>query len=152
MDTNDRTIHNRIKTLLEGQRLAVLATQNGGQPYTSLMAFAFTEDLTEILVATEKSSRKHRNITEEPRVSLLIDNRSNNEEDFDKAVALTVLGKAVKVEPSQRQAYKQIYLKRHPGLHFFVTSPSTAFLKIEVYRYLLVSKFQAVTEYRIHEK
>jgi len=35
----------QIKTLFKSEMLAVLATQHGGQPYASLVAFWSTEDL-----------------------------------------------------------------------------------------------------------
>lgn len=38
-------IEQRVRDLLESQRLAVLATHNRGQPYANLMAFAGTDDL-----------------------------------------------------------------------------------------------------------
>ncbi len=97
MAKRDNTIAEEIKNLLERQPLAVLATQDNGQPYTSLMAFAFTEDLRFLVFATATSTRKYMNIIEESRVALLIDDRSNNGEDFQKASALTILGEACEV-------------------------------------------------------
>ena len=141
-----------IKNLLSGQQLAVLSTQRNGQPYSSLMAFAYTSDLKNIVVATGKSTRKHQNIVQESRVSLLIDNRSNSEDDFHAAMALTVLGKTQLIEDLERPGYLELYLSRHPYLEKFLASPSTAFLKIKVYHYLLVSRFQNVMEYRVRDE
>jgi len=152
MDESERLMHERIDTLLSGQPLAVLSTQRNGQPYSSLMAFAYTEDLSVIVVATGKSTRKHQNIVEESRVSLLVDNRSNNEEDFHSAAALTVLGAAKAVDTDERPAYEAIYLKRHPYLDKFLGSPTTTFIKIEVKHYLLVSRFQEVMEYQMSDE
>ena len=140
-----------IKNLLSSQKLAALSTQRDGQPYTSLMAFAYTDDLKEFVVATGKATRKHQNILQECRVSLLVDNRSNREDDFHSAMALTVLGKAHPVELSERSSYQQLYLARHPYLEDFLTSPTIAFIKIAVYHYLLVSRFQNVMEYSIRD-
>jgi nitroimidazol reductase NimA-like FMN-containing flavoprotein (pyridoxamine 5'-phosphate oxidase superfamily) len=142
----------RINILLGSQQLAVLSTQRAGQPYSSLMAFAYTSDLKNIVVATGKSTRKHQNIVQESRVSLLIDNRSNSEDDFQAAMALTVLGKAQLIQEAERQGYRELYLSRHPYLENFLASPSTAFLRILVYHYLLVSRFQNVMEYNIRDE
>jgi len=141
-----------IKTLLEKQPLAVLATQGNGQPYTSLMAYAFTEDLRFLVFATAMSTRKHRNIKEESRVALLVDDRSNNEEDFQNAVALTIVGEACEVGLDEREYYSSLYLKRHPSLKLFLASPSTIFFKVEVHNYLLVSRFEDAVEYHIKDE
>lgn len=151
MITSEQEMQEKILHLLSNQKLAVLSTQRDGQPYLSLMAFAYTSDLKNIVVATGKSTRKHQNIVQESRVSLLIDNRSNSENDFHAAIALTVMGKAQLIEDSERQGYQELYLSRHPSLEKFLDSPKTAFFRILVYHYLLVSSFQNVMEYNIRD-
>ena len=49
-----------IRNLLESQRLAVLSTQNHGQPYCNLIAIAATEDLKYLLFATTRATREIR--------------------------------------------------------------------------------------------
>lgn len=140
-------IGDKIRALLSSQRLAVLSTQRDGQPYSSLMAYGYTADLQFILVATGTNTRKHQNIMQESRVSLLIDNRSNSEGDFQAATALTIVGTAEKVEVINHPVYKELYLAKHPSLEKFLSSPSTSFFRIKVDHYLLVSEFQKVEEY-----
>lgn len=152
MTKSELEIPQTIRTLLESQKLAALSTQRNGQPYTSLMAFAFTADLKEFIVATGKATRKHQNILQERRVSLLVDNRSNRADDFHSAMALTVLGKVCAVEDGERSTYRQLYLSRHPYLEDFLGAPSTAFFKILVSHYLLVSRFQKVMEYSVRDE
>ena len=152
MSASENQIKEQLAGLLGSQQLAVLSTQRDGQPYSSLMAFAFTADLANILVATGKSTRKHQNLVQESRVSLLIDNRSNSENDFYAAMAVTVIGKAEHIAESERPGYEKIYLQRHPYLEKFLTSLTTAFVKISVSHYVMVSRFQDVMEYRIREE
>ncbi len=152
MSALEKEIQKEIASLLGSQQLAVLSTQREGQPYSSLMAFAFTPDLENIVVATGKSTRKYQNLIQESRVSLLIDNRSNSENDFHTAVAVTVIGKALLIEQPERPEYEKIYLQRHPYLEKFISSPTTAFVKIAVSRYVLVSRFQDVMEYRLRDE
>lgn len=152
MTISETEMQETIRLLLSQQRLAVLSTQRSGQPYSSLMAFAFTSDLKRLLVATGKSTRKHQNILQESRVSLLVDNRANNEADFHQAAALTILGKAEEIRDSERPVLSRLYLERHPYLEKFLDSPTTSFFQITVDHYLLVSRFQNVMEYRIGEK
>ena len=149
MNTSDRDMHDRIHALLQSQQLAVLSTQRSGQPYASLMAFAHTDDLRKMVVATGISTRKHQNIMADARVSLLVDNRSNREEDFHEAAALTIIGVANPVAEEERPLYERLYLKKHPYLEKFLSSPTTAFFKIEIRHYLLVTRFQSVMEYHL---
>lgn len=142
-----KDIASQIRELLKSQKLAVLATQGDGQPYTSLMAYAFTDDLKYILLATADSTRKHDNIAEESRVALLVDNRSNRSDDFEKATALTIIGQACNIELEQKEKLFALYLNRHPSLKLFLESSSTVFVTIKVQSYLLVSRFEETVEY-----
>lgn len=152
MNTPDREMHERIRALLDSQPLAVLSTQRDGQPYASLMAFAHTDDLTRIVVATGTSTRKHQNIIADSRVALMVDNRSNREEDFHEAAALTILGVASPVLSEERPVYEDLYLGRHPYLEKFLSSPTTTLFKVAVNHYLMVTRFQTVMEYHLdHE-
>ena len=45
MTTSEQEMQEKILHLLSNQKLAVLSTQRYGQPYSSLMAFAYTSDL-----------------------------------------------------------------------------------------------------------
>jgi nitroimidazol reductase NimA-like FMN-containing flavoprotein (pyridoxamine 5'-phosphate oxidase superfamily) len=137
-----------IQNLLHTQRLAVLSTQMSGRPYSNLVAFAATADLKDILIATTRATRKYANVTAEPRVSLLIDDRSNEETDFGETSAVTVLGTAAEVVGPEREQYLQVYLNKHPYLSEFVNSPSCAFIRVKVERFIMVTRFQEVREIR----
>jgi hypothetical protein len=76
-----------VRELLASQRLAVLSTETRGTPYSSLIVFAAAPDLTALVFATPRPTRKFSNLSENARVSLLVDNRSNREEDFAEATA-----------------------------------------------------------------
>lgn len=149
MVISEQEIELIISSILNEQQLAVLSTQRDGQPYSSLMAFAFTDDLTNILLATSKATRKHQNIIKESRVSLLVDNRANRSEDFHEATALTIIGKAEEISKEESSDYVSLYLLRHPYLDKFLSAPTTSLLKISVTHYLIVSQFQNVMEYNI---
>ena len=62
--------------LFESQLQTVLATDNQQQPYTSLMAFVATADLTRLLFATYRATHKYYNLQSNPKAALLIDNRT----------------------------------------------------------------------------
>lgn len=140
-----------LRGLFAGQRLAVLATQDQGQPHTSLVAFAASEDLRHLVFATPRSTRKYAHLSRDPRVALLIDNRSNEEADFQHAVAVTAAGTVRDLEDDRRQELLALYTARHPGLEAFVRTPTTALLDVAVTAYFLVTAFQNVLELRVAE-
>ena len=138
-----------LKRLCASQRLAVLATQNEGQPYTSLVAFTASEDLKKLFFATTRATRKYANLTADSRVAMLIDNRSNEATDFRWAMAATALGKAEEIEGHEKEEALKLYLAKHPHLEEFVSSPSCALLRISLDKYYVASRFQKVIEVRV---
>ncbi len=135
-----------LKDLFNAQHLGVLATQGGGQPYSSLVAFAATDDLKYLVFATTRATRKYANLSSESRVAMLIDNRSNQDSDFHNAMAVTAMGTAEEVKDSEKDQLLKSYLTKHPYLEGFVTAPTCALLKVRVDKYYLVSRFQNVME------
>lgn len=138
-----------IREIFESQKLAVLATQNEGQPYANLIAFAASDDLKSLYFATARATRKYANIEADARVTVLIDNRSNQDSDFSQAAAVTATGTAQEVMASKRDEILTIYLAKHPMLEEFVRSPSCALLKVQVETYYLVRRFQNVMELHV---
>jgi nitroimidazol reductase NimA-like FMN-containing flavoprotein (pyridoxamine 5'-phosphate oxidase superfamily) len=138
-----------IRNLLESQNLAVLSTQNHGQPYCNLIALAATGDLKYLLFATTRATRKYANLMADSRVAVLVDNRRNDASDFAAAAAMTALGKAWEVQGAERQQLLAVYLGKHPNLEEFVTSPTCALLRIKVDTYIVVTRFQEVREIQI---
>ena len=138
-----------IRELFESQKLAVLGTQNEGQPYANLIAFAASHDLKSLYFVTARATRKYANIEADARVTVLIDNRSNQDADFSQAAAVTATGIAKEVMDSKRDEVLAIYLAKQPMLKDFVESPSCALLQIEVETYYLVRRFQNVMELHV---
>ena len=140
-----------LRTLLTTQRLAVVATQRSGHPYTSLVAFVASDDLRRIAFVTSRSTTKYRNLFAAPRVSMLIDSRTHSVEDFTAGAAVTVLGRAAEIGDKQGSALLEGFLRKHPHLDAFARAPSTALCGVEVETYVLVTRFQHVVEMRVSE-
>jgi nitroimidazol reductase NimA-like FMN-containing flavoprotein (pyridoxamine 5'-phosphate oxidase superfamily) len=138
-----------IKSLLESQRFAVLATDDKGQPYLFLMAFAATADLTQIVLVTERDTHKYAYLKLNRRVALLIDDRENRGTDTQEAVAITVFGEAEEVEGNEGKILQELYLARHPYLVGFAKSTSCVIVRVRVKSYQVVRKFQEVVEFFI---
>ena len=138
-----------LNELFISQKLAVLGTHQEGQPYGSLVAFAATSDLRNLVFATTRATRKVANLRSDPRVSMVLDNRSNRVADFRKAVAATALGRAREVRGKERENLAEMYLAKHPHLKEFVGSPTCALVKMRVEVYYVVWRFQNVFEWRV---
>jgi heme iron utilization protein len=144
-------VKNDLIKLLRAQPLAVLSTQQEGQPYASLVAFASNDDLTRLYFATARSTQKFANILKDSRVAMLIDNRSNNPADFQQATTVTATGKSVEVAPEKRNGVLELYLAKHPYLKNFVDSPTCALCEVHVGAYFVCSNFQNVVEVHINK-
>lgn len=138
-----------LKDLFTSQRLAVLATQNRGEPYGNLIAFMASDDLKHILFATTRATRKYDYMSSNPRIAMVVDNRSNREADFHQAAAVTITGVVSDLEGADREKFQKLYLLKHPYLRDFVSSPTCALLKVDVETYYVVSQFQNVVELHI---
>ena len=147
--TELHTVKKDLSELFSSQQLAVLATQQHGQPYTSLVAFSHSDDLKSLYFATTRATRKYANLSADPRIAMLIDNRSNKASDFRKAMAVTATGSAREIDPEGEQSVIKTYLAKHPHLEEFVSSPSCAFLRVRVDSYYMVTRFQNVIEIHI---
>lgn len=139
-------VRSRIASLLQTQRLGVLATAGGEGPHATLVAFWGAPDLKRIAFATPRTTRKFANLTEHPQVALIVDNSRNEPDDFHAAEAVTAAGTARVLEEPDRSETAARYLLRHPYLRDFLRSPTTALVEIAVNRYSLVRRFQTVME------
>ena len=126
-----------INTLLASQYLGVLATQDSGQPYGNLVAFAATADLKNIVFATNRNTRKYGNIRANNKVAILIDSRRNEESDFKTAAAGTAIGIAQEATGDERERLAEIYLTKHTSLAEFVNKQENALINITVSDYII---------------
>ncbi len=149
MSGNPASLEETIQALLTTQRLAVLSTHSSGQPYTSLVAFVASDDLRCLYFATPRTTRKYHHLDVDPRVAMLIDNRSNLESDIHTAIAVTATGRAGEVGENERDKGVRLYLSKHPYLHDFIRAQSCAMICVQVDTYYLVSRFQQVMELHV---
>jgi len=131
----------KLESLLQSQRFAVLATQGEIEPYQNLIAFINTKDLKQIIFATSKNTKKYDNIINNSRISILIDNRVNKPDDIKKALVVTIVGIA-DVLKHDLDFYKNLFLKKHPYLADFINLHDTVLINLNVEKYLLVDHFE----------
>jgi nitroimidazol reductase NimA-like FMN-containing flavoprotein (pyridoxamine 5'-phosphate oxidase superfamily) len=141
-------IRERIRRLVSEESYGVLCTQNQGQPYGSMIGFAFNDDLTTAVFATSRFTRKYELLCECNKVAIVINNREKFPDDLNKIEAITVTGSAAEInKDSAESRWVDLLNRRHPLLKSFITSPSTAVFCVKVVRYFHVHRFQEVREW-----
>jgi nitroimidazol reductase NimA-like FMN-containing flavoprotein (pyridoxamine 5'-phosphate oxidase superfamily) len=143
------TVEHDIRQLLQNEQLAVLSTEQQGQPYASLVAFAVTAGLGSLVFCTPKTTRKFSSLANNPRAAMLINNCRNQASDINNAVSVTAVGKAAEVVGTSKEDLSALYLQKHPHLKEFLQAESTALVRIRVQRYFMVRNFQEVYEYEV---
>jgi nitroimidazol reductase NimA-like FMN-containing flavoprotein (pyridoxamine 5'-phosphate oxidase superfamily) len=146
---NAKDIQKEIRDLFASQKLAVLATHNKEQPYASLVAFVASKDLKYLYFVTPRTTRKFANLSADSRVSVLINNSTNQSSDFHQAISVTAVGVAADIDGAERERWLPIYLAKHPYLEEFAKSPTSALVRVSARSYYLVRNFQMVIEYHL---
>ena len=128
----------QIKALLRRQDSCVLATIDGESPHCSLMAYVADDAGKQLYLITSRNTRKYRNLTRHPRVSLLIDTR--NEQARDAAQALTVTGECTVLNDAVDIArLKAAFARRHAHLGGFLQKDDLAVICVRIESFLLLS-------------
>jgi uncharacterized protein YhbP (UPF0306 family) len=141
-------IAENIRRLVMEQAFCVLCTQGQDQPYGSLIAYAPTEDVKTLFFSTPVATRKFKLLSECSRVAFLIDNRCQYPEDMTRIEAVTITGRASRIEagPDLKRGIG-LLRGRHPYLEHFLKSDSTALFRVDVIRCLHVTRFQEVSQW-----
>lgn len=138
----------KMVRLCGDQAFAVLATVGLEGPTASLVAFAASPKLDRIVFLTPRETAKYGHILAEPKVALLIDDRSDHPGSINRISALTLSGVAqVLDEANGRSEWTSLFLEKHPNLSEFALAPSTAAILVSVASGVYVSKFQEVFEW-----
>ncbi|HPH56333.1 MAG TPA: pyridoxamine 5'-phosphate oxidase family protein [Smithella sp.] len=129
-----------IRELIESNRICVLATVAERGPHCSLMSYAANGDVTELYLATDKNTKKYRNLAANPSVSLLIDSREENARGSRTATrALTVTGTIRHgLDESERKAVREALCRRHPDLKDFFSNPSVEVIVVKIKSFQLL--------------
>src|SRR5512143_322471 len=93
MTAESESMMERMKNIVRGNDLCVMATVSEGKPHCSLMNYITDECCSEIFMISHKKTKKYSNLNVNPIDSLLIDTREEqrNQNRVD-IKALTVSG------------------------------------------------------------
>jgi nitroimidazol reductase NimA-like FMN-containing flavoprotein (pyridoxamine 5'-phosphate oxidase superfamily) len=136
----DDNLREKAKTLIREQRNCVLATALENRPHCSLMAYVTNSSCDEIYLMTLKDSRKYRNMSENPAVSLLIDTRQGaSRSEPAETMALTLTGRfQTIIEDTERERIRRELSRKHPGLKEFFENPEGEPVRIIIESILLM--------------
>jgi hypothetical protein len=138
-------VDQRLRRIVRRARFAALATISPGGPHQSLVAFAISPDLREVVFATPRRTAKYANIIADPRVSILVSG-SERAKSVLGAEAIALEGRAIVVRRGKRRdGMIGLLLAIHPELEAFLAAPTTALVAIEVETGTHVEDFQRVT-------
>jgi general stress protein 26 len=137
----NKSIKQKLADLFNEQRFGVIATQGKTEPYTNLVTFLTSEDFKKIYFPTSKKSKKYENLSENSRMSILIDDRGNNPQDIKKAMAVTAVGIS---KENKDIKIVNAFLLKHPYLKKFVNSPNSVIIEIGIEKYIIVDRFENI--------
>lgn len=130
----------KMKDIVKGNDLCVLATVSEGKPHCSLMSYISDEEGHEIYLISHKQTRKYLNLMKNPIVSLLIDTREKQEGQTRNDIkSLTVSGEfqAIK-DPGEKDLIRTKFLERHSHLAEFLNDPGAEIFSIKVKSFQLL--------------
>ena len=131
----------KMKDIVKGNDLCVLATVSEGKPHCSLMSYISDEESQEIYLISQKQTKKYVNLMENPTVSLLIDTRE--EEKGQRRIyikALTINGEFQTInDPGKKDLLRSKFLKRHPYLTDFLNDSGAELFSIKIKSFQLLN-------------
>jgi nitroimidazol reductase NimA-like FMN-containing flavoprotein (pyridoxamine 5'-phosphate oxidase superfamily) len=128
----------QMKSLVQEKNMCVLATESGGKPHCSLMAYVTDEACENIYMVTHRDSQKYRNLMKNPAVSLLVDSREKAPRS--RVQALTVEGCFQKIEDeAKRTTIRGLMLNTHPHLDDFIDHVNAEIFCIKIDSFLLLN-------------
>ncbi|MEK9176498.1 MAG: pyridoxamine 5'-phosphate oxidase family protein [Patescibacteria group bacterium] len=119
MDAQKKIIYN----FLNSQPLATISTVNeNGTPQSALIGFGEKEDLT-LIIGTNKSTRKYKNILKNPRVALAIG--FGNE-----MLTVQYEGVAELMPDHELESYQKLYYAKNPSAQKYESDAGQTYFKI----------------------
>lgn len=142
-------IYEKIYEIMTNQQFGVLATIENGVPHTSIVAFTVTNSLRTILFLTKQEGRKYKNISSNPKVTILVDHRPQSSKKITGSFAVTATGTAKPVDLKSANATKELFLFCHPSLSEYLDDPAFALVSITISNYEVSNGISEVHPYKI---
>ncbi len=135
-----------IQCLLNSTGFAVLATENAGQPHTSLIAITPLDEGQRLVFATYRNTRKFTNLMQNQRVSVLMDGRAHDAASgAAPGFILSAVGRVQEINAATQPQLLRAHLQKHPDLAAFMQAPDCVLLEMVVEAYQMVRGIDDVT-------
>lgn len=129
----------KVLEILSSNDLCVLATCHEGKPHCSLMAYVADEEGFNVYMVTRQDTTKFLNLSENSRVSLLIDTRVHEERDLNRILSLTVEGEAELLRDKDKVEHiLGLFRGKYPPLWDLLDHPLLTIIKVKVLSFLLL--------------
>jgi nitroimidazol reductase NimA-like FMN-containing flavoprotein (pyridoxamine 5'-phosphate oxidase superfamily) len=138
---------NTVASLLNQQAQCVLATLGDKEQALHLMAYAISTDLDEIYLASLENTQKVKNMRASPSVTCLWDNRTGNNNDHTKGLAMSGFGKAHELKGESARSAQHLLLQRNTTLEPLLSDPSVVIFAVHIDRYQWVQGYTRVVIY-----
>jgi putative heme iron utilization protein len=144
-ETADFSASRLARALLRRSRQGALATlmPGSGDPYCSLVNVASHSNGSPILLISRLALHT-RNILADPRVSLMLDERG--EDDPLEGARIMLAGRAEQVGDADEAILRRRYLNAHPAAEAFVNFKDFSFFRIEPAGAHLVAGFGRIVD------
>jgi nitroimidazol reductase NimA-like FMN-containing flavoprotein (pyridoxamine 5'-phosphate oxidase superfamily) len=135
----------RLRALMAEAPFAVLCTQNGHEPYGHVVAYAYSDDLRSVALATPRDTRKVRDMSACDQVALVVDNRTRHPDDVMQVAAITATGQAHELSPGpEQELWRARLIARHPYLEDFMRETDAVLLRVDLTHFLYVTQLKQV--------
>ncbi len=130
----------RIREIIQAQSLCVLATSFSEEPYCSLMGYLWDQETGDFYIVTRSDSKKYKNISRNPSVSLLLDTRSPGDRKEGASIrAVTIQAKAQPLsESSLEREIRRKMSEVNPALEILSLDPKAVIVRIRPVSFLLL--------------
>ena len=136
-----------IRELLTTQVQCVLSTIAEDAPSQHLMAYALEISLTDVYIASRRTTSKVANMLRNPAVSLLWDNRTGNTMDHVQGLALMAQGEAGLLNGWSRARAEHLLIARNPELATLLAGNDAAVFALRIRSYSLVRGYESVSTF-----
>lgn len=111
-----------VLEFIKKQELAVIATVNvEGKPEDAVIGFGQTDDF-ELIFGTYNSSRKYKNLKNNPQAALVI--------GWDENITVQYEGIASELTGGEKDKYTKIYFAKNPSAEEYSDHPDERYFKI----------------------
>lgn len=137
-----------VETTLKSVKLGVLATEQNGQPHTSLIAITPSVDFRQLIFGTYRNTLKYQNFKQNDKVAVLF----NGIDAINcSGSVLTAIGTAEEIITPEKGQYLNEHIARHPELGDFFKSLDCALVCITVKSYQVVRGVNDIIWWSIEE-